>query len=102
MLTEKKVDIAVVHEGINLPRTADDQVTTSSVQIISESQAMPGDLIFFEGTYNSPRQITHVGVYLGDGNFYNAQGRGVRTASLTEGNGYWGKFTRHFGRITTP
>lgn len=33
---------------------------------VSEAAAKPGDLVFFEYTYNGP-WITHVGIYVGDG-----------------------------------
>ena len=40
---------------------------------ISESQARPGDLVFFKYTYGSSRsQITHVGIYCGNGIMINA------------------------------
>src|SRR5699024_590985 len=33
---------------------------------ISEAEAKPGDLVFFEGTYDTPG-ASHVGIYVGDG-----------------------------------
>ena len=36
-------------------------------QIISPSEAKPGDIIFFTGTYDSPGPVSHVGIYVGDG-----------------------------------
>ena len=41
---------------------------------ISESELQPGDLIFFEGTYDTgdERNITHVGIYVGNGNMLHA------------------------------
>lgn len=87
--------------GVNLPRTAYEQYL--HVTKIPASQAQPGDLIFFSGTYNTTKPITHVGLYLGNGKFWNAQGKGVRIASLTndplDGN-FWSKFPHYFGRIT--
>ena len=35
-------------------------------QPVSEAEAKPGDLVFFEYTYEGP-WITHVGIYVGDG-----------------------------------
>lgn len=86
--------------GIKLPRTAQSQYNV--VMKIDKSQARPGDLIFFEGTYNSANPITHVGLYIGNGKFWNAQGKGVRVASLKNDPGdgnYWSNFRYHFGRI---
>ena len=32
----------------------------------------PGDLVFFQGTYNCGDFITHVGLYAGDGMMYHS------------------------------
>ena len=87
--------------GIHLPRTAQDQY--NKVFKISEVEAKPGDLIFFEGTYNAGTPITHVGLYLGNGKFWNAQSKGVRIAQLKNDpldGDYWGSHRYYFGRIT--
>lgn len=86
--------------GVKLPRTANEQY--NHVLKIDASQARPGDLIFFEGTYTTSRPITHVGLYIGNGQFWNAQGMGVRLASLKNDpdiGDYWSGFRYHFGRI---
>ena len=33
---------------------------------VSKANAQPGDLIFFQGTYDTPG-VSHVGIYVGDG-----------------------------------
>ena len=38
---------------------------------VSEAEAKPGDLVFFEYTYEGP-WITHVGIYVGDGHMIHA------------------------------
>jgi hypothetical protein len=48
---------------------------------ISPSQARPGDLVFFQGTFRSDSTITHVGIYVGDGMFIHA-GNPIGFASL--------------------
>ena len=50
----------------NLPRTTA-QGIYNQCAIISPSEAKPGDIIFFTGTYDSPGPVSHVGIYVGDG-----------------------------------
>lgn len=56
--------------GISLPRTA--QAQYDATQHIPLSQAQPGDLVFFQGTYNAGTYITHVGIYVGNNRMYHA------------------------------
>lgn len=39
---------------------------------VSESEAQPGDLVFFKGTYEAINYISHVGIYCGNGIMFNA------------------------------
>lgn len=81
--------------GIHLPRTAQEQYDYTTK--ISESEARPGDLVFFQGTYNAGHPITHVGIYIGNGQFWNANSSGVTISALT---GYWREHKPVFGRVT--
>ncbi|PRS35713.1 endopeptidase [Bacillus sp. NMCC4] len=82
--------------GISLPRTAQQQYNASKK--ISSSEAKPGDLVFFEKTYNAGVPVTHVGIYLGDNKFYNSNGSGIQYSTLS---GYWKEHFYGFGRIAS-
>lgn len=65
--------------GINLPRTAGAQYAASTK--VSQSEAQPGDLVFF----NQTGSIDHVGIYLGNNQFIGSQsssGVAVTTISV--------------------
>jgi len=38
---------------------------------VHPSEAQPGDLVFFHSTFSSPNFITHVGIYLGNGQMFH-------------------------------
>ncbi len=67
--------------GIGLPRTADAQYDTGRPAV---GGPRPGDLVFFD-TYGG---VSHVGIYLGRGEFVHASSsRGVMVSHLSES--YW-------------
>ena len=66
--------------GIKLPRTADVQFNVGAP--VKRGEEQPGDLVFFETYCAGP---SHVGVYLGEGNFIHASSsRGVTVSSLAD------------------
>lgn len=81
--------------GVNLPRTANEQYKFATK--IKESDLQPGDLVFFTGTYNAGVPVTHVGIYIGNGKMYDANGSGVGETSLS--NSYWKKHIYGYGRV---
>ena len=67
--------------GYSLDRVAQSQYYNGSY--VSYSNLQPGDLVFFSNTY-SASGITHVGIYVGDGNFIHASNSGIAVTSLSE------------------
>jgi cell wall-associated NlpC family hydrolase len=55
--------------GVNLPRDAQPQADWSGMAPVDRKDLTPGDLLYFG---ESPRRITHTGVYLGEGKFISS------------------------------
>ena len=81
--------------GITLPRIAADQ--WRAVQHIPDSQLAPGDLVFFANTYEPG--ISHVGIYIGDGQQINAPTEGQVVSIQPVFSGYWGAHYAGAGRV---
>lgn len=64
--------------------------------IISPEEAQPGDLIFFENTYNCDGPASHVGIYVGDGMMIHC-GKPIQYTSIE--TSYWQEHFLCFGRI---
>src|SRR5699024_1414096 len=65
---------------------------------VSRENAQPGDLIFFTGTYSAGTPVTHVGIYIGNGQMIHA-GDPVQYANIN--TSYWTEHFYAFGRIST-
>ena len=63
---------------------------------ISETEAKPGDLVFFKGTYDTPG-MSHTGIYLGNGMMVSA-GDPIKYANIH--SSYWEKHLAGFGRLS--
>ena len=81
--------------GYDVGRTTANGLWNKS-QHISESEAKPGDLVFFEGTYDTPGK-SHVGIYLGNGMMVSA-GDPIKYANIH--SSYWQKYLSGFGRLS--
>jgi cell wall-associated NlpC family hydrolase len=79
--------VAHVYEqawGIALPRRTEEQRAIGRPVKLSDLQ--PGDLVFYN-TRNRP--FSHVGIYLGDGDFVHAPRRGQRVRVESLRTPYW-------------
>lgn len=79
----------------NMPRTTAWRIYTDYCNPVSPSQAKPGDIIFFKGTYNSGTPISHVGIYAGNGMMIHA-GDPIQYANIN--TRYWKEHFYAFGR----
>ena len=80
--------------GVSLPRSTDDLLRTS--QPLRGAHLRRGDLLFFD---QEGRKNSHVGIYLGEGQFVHApsSGKQVRTDRLD--SPYWKKHLSEARRI---
>ena len=69
--------------GITMPRDADQQAAWSGVTAVERRDLQAGDLLYFG---SSPKDITHTGMYIGDGQFIHdtTNGRPVVQISKLE------------------
>lgn len=64
--------------------------------VISVDEAKPGDLIFFQGTYDTTATVTHVGIYAGNGVMVHC-GDPIKYTSLA--TPYWISHFYAYGRL---
>jgi cell wall-associated NlpC family hydrolase len=79
--------VAHVYErawGVELPRSTADQRHIG--RPVKRAELQPGDLVFYN-TRNRP--FSHVGIYLGDGDFVHAPRRGQRVRVESVNKPYW-------------
>jgi len=63
---------------------------------VSSSNAKPGDLVFFSGTYSTTDTVTHVGIYIGNRKMIHC-GSPIGYADLS--GSYWSSHLYSYGRI---
>lgn len=80
--------------GWNVGRTTANGLM-SSCDIIRASEAQPGDLIFFQGTYDTPG-ASHVGIYVGNNMMIHC-GNPIQYTSIA--SSYWQQHFMAFGRL---
>ncbi len=81
--------------GLNIPRTSKEQYRKA--QPISRRHLQAGDLIFFRNRYGS--FVSHVGLYLGNGEFIHAPSTGKKVTIRRLDSPYWKKHFYAAGRF---
>lgn len=78
------VQYVMANFGFSMPRSSTEQYSIGLR--VAKSELMPGDLVFFKYSASSYR-LSHVGIYVGDGNFIHSPvpGQTVRISSLSSG-----------------
>lgn len=69
--------------GVDLPRTASEQYMTGTA--IPENELQPGDLVFFD----TEGYASHVGIYMGNDEFIQAETWGTVTHYSSLSDAYW-------------
>lgn len=82
--------------GKNVGRTTAQGLFNQSA-VVSPSEAKPGDLIFFQGTYSTTETVTHIGIYVGDGMMIHC-GNPISYASVN--SSFWSSHFYAYGRIS--
>ncbi len=72
--------------GLMLPRRADEQANAEGLINIQRDELRPGDLVFFN---TLRRTFSHVGIYVGDGNFIHSPKPGGQVRVESMGLRYW-------------
>lgn len=72
------------HFGYNINRTATQQLKNGIT--VSKENLQPGDLVFFNSEGTGVNRATHVGIYIGNGEFLHASNKrlGVTITSLSD------------------
>ena len=72
------------------------QQNTAVTAIFDDSEAKPGDLIFFKGTYNAGETVTHIGIYVGNNRMLHC-GNPIQYTSID--TNYWRNHFYAYGRL---
>ena len=89
------VSYCLVHSGVRNTGRLTAQGLYNICTPVSQSDAQPGDLIFFTGTYDAGEPVTHIGIYVGNGQMIHC-GHPVQYTSIN--SPYWQSHFYGFGR----
>lgn len=86
------VQYVMANFGVSMPRSSTEQYSIGVR--VNKSELLPGDLVYFKYSQSS-YNLSHVGIYVGDGNFIHSPvpGQKVKISSLASGyfsNYYYG------------
>jgi len=79
------IQFSYARYGIQLPRVSTEQLRTGSPVHPRPDRLRPGDILGFAA--NPGGKTSHVGLYVGRGEFIHSSSRGVRVSTL--GDPYW-------------
>ena len=85
--------------GWNVGRTTAQGLSNYCTLFTNRASAKPGDLVFFEGTYDFYETITHVGIYVGDGMILHC-GNPIQYTSID--TVWWTEHFYAYGRLYQP
>ena len=82
------VQVAFLSEGLNLPRDSNQQVYLGRLTATRwwRDGMRRGDTLYFLGGHG---KIVHTGIYLGDGEYLESAGRGVKVSSFRAGDPHY-------------
>jgi cell wall-associated NlpC family hydrolase len=87
--------------GIDIPRVSKDQARVG--QYIAYSNLQRGDMVFFDTKRHRSGKVTHVGIYLGQGDFIHASSAGKKVVIYNFNKKEFYKKRFLWGRrVTTP
>lgn len=78
------IQYAFAQQGIELPRTSGEQARAGYEVGRSLEALAPGDILTFSPDPGHADQVTHVGLYLGDGRFIHSATGGVQVSVLSQ------------------
>jgi len=80
------IQYAYARHGVKLPRTSGSQARAGVAIKRDVDALLPGDILTFNADGDTD-EVTHVGLYVGEGRFIHSASNGVRVSRLTEGDG---------------